>query len=105
MKPKLLIAAVVAAFALPAYGAGDKAKSEASATSGANQGASGASSTSGASGAEAMFEAMDKNKDGSVTREEAKGTPHAKDFTTLDKDNNGKRSGEEHAGAPEDAGD
>ena len=104
MKPRLLIAAVVAAFALPAYGAGDKAKSEASATPSASQGASGASSTSGASGADAMFDALDKDKDGFMTREEAKGTPHDKDFATLDEDNDGKLSREEHAAAPEHAG-
>jgi Ca2+-binding EF-hand superfamily protein len=52
-----------------------------------------------------MFQALDKNKDGSITREEAKGTPHDKDFATLDKNNDGKLSRQEHAAAPEHAGE
>lgn len=55
-------------------------------------------------GAEAMFKAMDKNNDGVVTKEEAKGTPHARDFSKLDKDGDGKLSRKEHAAAPEHAG-
>lgn len=50
-----------------------------------------------------MFNSLDKNKDGMLTREEAKGTPHDKDFATLDKNNDGKLSPEEHAAAPEHA--
>lgn len=57
------------------------------------------------SGADRMFDALDKNKDGSLSREEVKGTPHDKDFTRLDKDNDGKLSRDEHAAAPEHAGD
>ena len=57
------------------------------------------------SGAESMFKSMDKNKDGSISREEAKGTPHEKDFSALDKNHDGKLSREEHAAAPEHAGD
>ena len=34
-------------------------------------------------GAEAMFKSLDKNNDGSISREEAKGTPHDKDFAKL----------------------
>jgi Ca2+-binding EF-hand superfamily protein len=52
-----------------------------------------------------MFQALDKDKDGSISKAEAKGTPHDKDFATLDKDNDGKLSREEHAAAPEHAGD
>jgi hypothetical protein len=52
-----------------------------------------------------MFQAMDKNKDGSVTKEEAKGTPHHEDFAKLDKNRDSKLSREEHAAAPEHAGD
>ena len=100
MKVKVLIAvAVAAAFPMIAQAAGDKAKSDAS----ASQGSSAAQGSSGASGAEAMFKAMDKNNDGMVTREEAKGTPHDKDFAKLDKNNDGKLSREEHAAAPEHA--
>ena len=91
MKRKTLIAlSVGAAFALPltAQAGGDKA----------SQGAS-------ASGAEQMFKALDKNKDGFVTREEAKGTPHAKDFDKLDKNHDSKLSRAEHAAAPEHASD
>ena len=52
-------------------------------------------------GAEAMFKAMDKNNDGAVSKEEAQGTPHAKDFDKLDKNHDGKLSRDEHAAAPE----
>jgi hypothetical protein len=92
MKRRSLIAlSVAAAFALPltAQAGGDKDKSAAS----------------GASGAEKMFQSLDKNKDGSLTREEAKGTPHEKDFAKLDKNNDGKLSRQEHAAAAEHAGD
>ena len=87
----LIAAAVAAAFALPlaATAADDKASSGASKPDG---------------GAEAMFKALDKNKDGFMSREEVKGTPHDKDFTTLDKNGDGKLSREEHAAAPEHAG-
>jgi hypothetical protein len=43
---------------------------------------------------------MDKNKDGSISREEAKGTPLEKDFSKLDKDGDGKLSPAEQAAAP-----
>jgi hypothetical protein len=95
MKRRSLIALSIAAgFALPltAQAGGDKDKSA-------------ASGASGASGAEKMFQAMDKNKDGFVTREEAKGTPHDKDFAKLDKNSDGKLSRQEHAAAPEHAGE
>src|SRR5262245_31608514 len=87
MNHKLLIAAAVAAaFAIPTFAqTGGKAA--------ANDG-----------GAEAMFKALDKNKDGFISRDEAKGTPHDKDFTMLDKNKDGKLSRDEHAAAPEHAG-
>jgi hypothetical protein len=91
MKPKAIIAAAVAAaFAFPiaALAGGDKASS----------------GSSGDGGAEAMFKALDKNNDGFITKEEAKGTPHDKDFSSLDKNNDGKLSRQEHAAAPEHAG-
>jgi hypothetical protein len=94
MKLKQIFAiAVVAAFASPLAlaGGGNKASS----------GASGGASSDG--GAEAMFKALDKNKDGAITREEAKGTPHDKDFAKLDKNNDGKLTAAEHAAAPEHA--
>ena len=90
--------AVAAAFMVPmAYAAGDKAK-DASAGTSASQGAS------GNAGAEVMFKQMDKDSDGFVSREEAAGTPHEKDFVKLDKNSDGKLSPEEHAAAPEHAG-
>jgi hypothetical protein len=86
--------AVAATLASPlALAAGDKA------SSGASGGA-----TSNDGGAEAMFKALDKNKDGAITKAEAKGTPHDKDFAKLDKNNDGKLTREEHAAAPEHAG-
>jgi hypothetical protein len=115
MRVKTLLAlSVAAAFAAPlaVYGQGDKPKSEAGATPSTSQGASGASGTTGSaasgagkSGAQAMFENMDKDRDGFVTLEEAKGTPHEKDFATLDKNGDRKLSPEEHAAAPEHAGE
>ena len=44
-----------------------------------------------------MFKSMDKNKDGSISKDEAKGTPHDKDFAKLDKNSDGKLSPQEHA--------
>ena len=86
----LIAAAVFAAFALPlaATAADDKASSGATKSDG---------------GAEAMFKALDKDNDGFMSKEEAKGTPHDKDFSTLDKNGDGKLSREEHAAAPEHA--
>jgi hypothetical protein len=104
---------VAAAFAFPLslQAGGDKAKSADTGTSpSASQGASGSAAAGGSasagasnSGAEKMFQALDKNKDGFVSREEAKGTPHDKDFAALDKNGDGKLSREEHAAAPEHA--
>ena len=91
---QLIAIAVAAAFAIPVQAAGDKAK-DASASQGA--------SNTGNKGADAMFNSLDKNKDGFMTRDEVKGTPHDKDFAKLDKNNDGKISPEEHAAAPEHA--
>jgi EF hand len=87
MLKTLIAAAVTAAFALTANAADDKA--------------SGAGATKSDGGAEAMFKALDKNKDGFISKEEAKGTPHDKDFSNLDKNNDGKLTRQEHAAAPE----
>ena len=108
MTLKLIALAIAAAFAIPAQAGGDKAK-DAKATSGqsASQGSSAAEgkSNTGNKGADAMFNSLDKNKDGFMTREEVKGTPHDKDFAKLDKNNDGKISPQEHAAAPEHQGD
>lgn len=109
MRRRTLIALSIAAgFALPltVQAAGeDKAKSSgSSATPSTSQGASGSASaggTAGSSGDAKMFEQLDKNKDGSISKEEAKGTPHEKDFTTLDKNNDGKLSRQELTAASE----
>jgi hypothetical protein len=77
---KMLIAASVVAFlAMPisAGAAGDKASSPSAAGSGST------------------FEAMDKNKDGSLSRDEVKGSSQEKDFARLDKNNDGKLSRQE----------
>ena len=50
-------------------------------------------------GAEAMFRALDKNNDGYVSRQEAMGSPHEKDFDALDANRDGRLSREEHAAA------
>ena len=91
MQRKSLLAAVLAAafaFPLAASAGTDKAKS--TSANGANDG-----------GAAAMFKSMDKNGDGFISKDEAKGTPHAADFASLDKNGDGKLSPEEHAGAKE----
>ena len=54
-------------------------------------------------GAEAMFKALDKNNDGFISMDEARGTPHEKDFAALDTNRDGKLSREEHAAAPQHA--
>ncbi len=87
----LLAAAVLAALAMPTlHAAGDSRGTSASLSAATSDG-----------GAEAMFKSLDKDKDGYISKEEAKGTPHDKDFATLDKDQDGKLSREEHAAAPE----
>ena len=87
----LISIAIAGAFATSLAQADDKK---------ASSGASGDSAKQNA-GAEKMFQALDKNKDGFLSREEVQGTPHAKDFDTLDKDRDGKLTREEHAAAPE----
>lgn len=94
MRRRTLIAvSIAAAFVLPltVQAEGNKAKS----------GDAGA----GASGAEKMFQTLDKNKDGFISRDEAKGTPHDKDFAKLDKNSDGKLTPQEHAAAPQHAGE
>ena len=104
MSKTLIAAAIAALLCAPlAQAAGDKLKDasagKTNAPSSASQGA-----TKDDGGAAAMFKNMDKNKDGSISRDEAKGTPHEKDFAKLDKNHDGKLSAEEHAAAPEHAG-
>jgi EF hand len=53
----------------------------------------------GAPAASAGGSAMDKDKDGSISRDEAKGTPLEKDFAKLDKNSDGKLSQGEVAAA------
>jgi hypothetical protein len=93
MQVKTLISiAIAGAFATSLAQADDqKAGSGASADAAAKKNA----------GAEKMFQALDKNKDGFLTREEVQGTPHAKDFDSLDKNGDGKLTRGEHAAAPE----
>jgi hypothetical protein len=95
MQIKRLIAVAVAAIFTASFGAIAADKSSGST----------ASSSAGSSGAEKMFQSLDKDKDGFLTKEEVKGTPHDKDFSKLDKNNDKKLSREEHAAAPEHAGD
>jgi EF hand len=85
MRLKTLVAvAVAAAFAVPLL--------------------SQAQSDKPAAGATTPGSTMDKNKDGSISREEAKGTPFEKDFSKLDKDGDGKLSASEQADAKAGAG-
>jgi hypothetical protein len=88
----LLAVAVAAAFAVPLS---TQAQSD-KASSGPSAGAPAAPKAGGS--------AMDKDKDGSISREEAKGTPLEKDFSKLDKDGDGKLSAGEQAAAGAGAG-
>jgi hypothetical protein len=89
MRLKTLVAvAIAAAFAVPLLSQAQSDK-PASAPSGAT--------TPGAGMA-------DKDKDGSISREEAKGTPFEKDFDKLDKNSDGKLSRDEQAAAKAAAG-
>jgi len=83
MTSRTIITAAVAAafaFALPAYAAGDKGSA----------GSSSAGATKDDTNQE--FRKLDKNKDGSISRDEAKGSEHEKDFSKYDKNNDGKLS-------------
>lgn len=89
MRLKRLVAVAVAAsftVALSTYAQSEKP------SSGTSAGATAAPSGGGS--------AIDKNKDGSISREEAKGTRLEKDFSKLDKDGDGKLSSSEQAAAP-----
>ena len=88
MRLRTLVAlAVAAVFAVP-FSALAQSGKPSSGTS------AGAPAASGAGGS-----AMDKNKDGSISRDEAKGTPLEKDFAKLDKNGDGKLSQGEVAAA------
>ena len=60
---------------------------------------SGGASARSDGGAETMFRALDKNKDGFISRSEAQGSPHERDFDALDTNRDGMLSREEHAAA------
>src|SRR3954466_14087663 len=90
MTSRTIITAAVAAafaFALPAYAAGDKGSA----------GSSSAGATKDDTNQE--FRKLDKNKDGSISKDEAKGSEHEKDFSKYDKNNDGKLSKEEFSAA------
>src|SRR5258706_11827580 len=48
-----------------------------------------------------MFQELDKNRDGYLSKDEGKGAPWAKDFAKLDTNHDGKLSRQEYAAAPE----
>lgn len=93
MKPKTLISAAVAAafttlLAAPAPAADDKAKT---------------ASTGRTSPSAALFDRLDKNGDGFVTRDEARDATELQGrFAELDKDNDGKLSRSEMRGLDSD---
>ena len=91
-RKSILAAALAVAFAFPLAATAGTDKDKSTSANGANDG-----------GAAAMFKSMDKNGDGFISKEEAAGTPHAKEFAKLDKNADGKLSREEHAAAPEHA--
>jgi hypothetical protein len=110
MKPNTLIAAAVAAVlvvplsALAQGAANDIQPPSAGKAAGEKAGGSPGTSGRANGGAEAMFKSLDKNGDGYISKDEAKGTPHEKEFAQLDKNKDGKLSREEHAAAPEHKG-
>jgi len=92
----LAAAAVAAAFALPfaASADNDKAKSEK---------ASGSSASGRTTGSAALFDRLDRNRDGFVTRDEARDATELQGrFAEMDKDNDGKISRSEMRGLDND---
>jgi len=57
----------------------------------------GSSASQGSSASD--FKGLDKNSDGSLSRDEAKGWSHEKDFSSLDKNHDGKLSQDEYNAA------
>jgi hypothetical protein len=103
MKLKILIAMAVAgafasALATPASADDDKA------TPGTkSEKASGSPASGRSGGADALFERLDKNKDGFVTRDEARDATELQGrFAEMDKDNDGKLSRSEMRGLDRD---
>jgi hypothetical protein len=90
---RLIAAAVAAAFAAPLAAQTPSTQTGSAESSGAAS--AGVTAQPGA----AMFRELDKNKDGFISREEAKGSPHESQFDKLDKDGDGKLSNSEHAAA------
>jgi len=104
----LLATLVAAAFAIPLSVTANtgKTSTDKSATAqtspSASMDAGNATTTaSNDGGAEAMFKAMDKNNDGFISKDEAKGSPHEAEFDKLDTNHDGKLSRAEHANAPD----
>ena len=52
--------------------------------------------------ADREFQRLDKNHDGSISRDEAKGTDHEKNFSKYDKNGDGKLSKDEFSAAEKD---
>jgi hypothetical protein len=91
MQRKSLIAvALAAAFAFPLAANAGNDKTHSASAAGGNDG-----------GAAAMFKSMDKNADGFISKDEAKGSPHDAEFAMLDRNGDGKLSRAEHAAAPD----
>ena len=89
---RIIAMAVAGAFATSfAYAEGSKAKST-------------SAGSSAPSSSTALFKDLDKNHDGSLSKEEAKGAPWAKDFAKLDKNHDGKLSQQEYAAVQSSSG-
>jgi hypothetical protein len=102
MTRKFNAAAIAAAIAILPFAALAQADKAGGSASPPSTGTTQSAPASG--GAEAMFKSLDKNGDGFISKDEARGSPHDKDFAKLDKDGDGKLSRAEHAAAPEHGG-
>ena len=102
MQPKYLFTTLVAtAFAFPLSASANTGKTSSDKSASAPPAQTASANPSNDGGAEAMFKSMDKNGDGFISKEEAKGSAHEAEFAKLDKNGDGKLSRDEHAAAPE----
>ena len=102
MQSKLLFAALAAAsLAFPLASGANTGKDKSTQATSTPPAQTASTNGGNDGGAEAMFKSMDKNNDGFISKEEAKGSAHEADFAKLDTNGDGKLSRAEHANAAE----